>query len=280
VTVMKSEGLSERRSCKLIELNRATYRYKPTAKDDGCVLERMRILAAQRPRFGAPRLTVLLRQEFGAVNHKRVERMYREEDLQLPRKRGKKRGVNNRANILIVPSVPNERWSMDFMSDSLSDGRKFRLLTIVDNLTRECIAIEVGSSITGERVVRTMTRLEAMGGLPKTVVTDNGPEFTGKAMAKWSESTGVIHHFIEPGKPTQNAYIESFNARIRDECLNMYWFSDLNEAGRIIEEWREDYNTLRPHSALNYKTPTAFKKGYEQSTNSDKITEKLSFAVV
>ena len=277
---MKSEGLSERRSCKLTGLNRATCRYKPTAKDDGCVRERMRILAVQRPRFGAPRLTVLLRQEFGAVNHKRVERIYREESLQLPRKRGKKRGVSNRANILIVPGEPNERWSMDFMSDSLCDGRRFRILTIVDDFTRECVAIEVDSGITGERVIRTLEWLKETRGLPGMLVTDNGPEFTSRAMLTWSKPAGVKLHFIDPGRPVQNAFIESFNGKLRDECLNQHWFVSLEEARRIIKLWRIDYNTTRPHSSLGYMTPEAFRLSFEQKLENDKINRKLSLAVV
>lgn len=277
---MKSEGLSERRSCKLTGLNRATCRYKPTAKDDGCVRERMRILAVQRPRFGAPRLTVLLRQEFGAVNHKRVERIYREESLQLPRKRGKKRGVSNRANILIVPGEPNERWSMDFMSDSLCDGRRFRILTIVDDFTRECVATLVGSGITGERVIRTLEWLKETRGLPGMLVTDNGPEFTSRAMLTWSKPAGVKLHFIDPGRPVQNAFIESFNGKLRDECLNQHWFVSLEEARRIIKLWRIDYNTTRPHSSLGYMTPEAFRLSFEQKLENDKINRKLSLAVV
>lgn len=280
VTVMKSEGLSERRSCKLAGLGRATYRYKPTAKDDGCVRERMRILAVQRPRFGAPRLTVLLRQEFGAVNHKRVERMYREEGLQLPRKRGKKRGVNNRAVALFFPDEPNERWSMDFMSDSLCDGRRFRVLTMVDDFTRECVAIEVDSGITGERVIRTLEWLKETRGLPGMLVTDNGPEFTSKAMLAWSKPAGVKLHFIDPGRPVQNAFIESFNGKLRDECLNLHWFVSLEEARRIIKLWRIDYNTTRPHSSLGYMTPEAFRLSFEKKLENDKINRELSLAVV
>jgi putative transposase len=168
----------------LTGLDRATYRYKPTAKDHRCVRERMRILAAQRPRFEAPRLTVLLRQEFGAVNYKRVERMYKEEVLQLPHKRGEKRGVNNRAVALLVPCEPNERWSMYFMSDSLCDGRRFRVLTVVDNFTRECVAIEVDTGITGERVIRILGWLKETRGLLGMLVIDNVAEFTSKAMLR------------------------------------------------------------------------------------------------
>ncbi len=261
-------------------LGRATYRYMPTAKDDGCVRERLRVLAAQRPRFGAPRLTVLLRQELGTVNHKRVERMYREEGLQLSRKKGKKRGVNNRAVAPFVPGEPNERWSMDFMSDSLCDGRKFRVLTVVDDFTRECVAIEVDSGITGERVIRTLGWLKETRGLPGMIVTDNGPEFTSKAMLAWSKPAGVKLHFIDPGRPVQNAFIESFNGKLRDECLNQYWFVSLEEARRIIKSWRMDYNTTRPHSSLGYMTPEAYRTAFEQKLENDKMKQELSLAVV
>lgn len=277
---MKSEGLSERRSCKLAGLNRATYRYKPGAKNDGFVRERLRVLAVQRPRFGAPRLIVLLRQELGFVNHKRVERIYREEGLQLPRKKGKKRGVNNRAAALLAPGEPNERWSMDFMSDSLSDGRRFRVLTVVDDFTRECVATLVDTGITGERVIRTLEWLKETRGLPGMLVMDNGPEFTSKAMLAWSKPAGVKLHFIDPGKPVQNAFIESFNGKLRDECLNQHWFVSLEEARRIIESWRLDYNTARPHSSLGYMTPEGFRMNFEQKLRNDKMKQELSLAVV
>lgn len=277
---MKSEGLSERRSCKLAGLNRATYRYKPGAKDDGCVRERLRVLAVQRPRFGAPRLIVLLRQELGFVNHKRVERIYREEGLQLPRKKGKKRGVNNRAAALLAPGEPNERWSMDFMSESLSDGRRFRVLTVVDDFTRECVATLVDTGITGERVIRTLEWLKETRGLPGMLVMDNGPEFTSKAMLAWSKPAGVKLHFIDPGRPVQNAFIESFNGKLRDECLNQHWFVSLEEARRIIESWRFDYNTARPHSSLGYMTPEGFRMNFEQKLRNDKMKQELSLAVV
>ncbi len=261
-------------------LGRATYRYEHTAKDDRGVRERLRVLAAQRPRFGAPRLTVLLRQALGLVNHKRVERMYREEGLQLPRKKGKKRGTNNRANALFVPSRPNERWSMDFMSDSLCDGRRFRVLTVVDDFTRECVAIEVDTGITGERVIRTLGWLKETRGLPGMLVTDNGPEFTSKVMLAWSQPAGVRLHFIDPGRPVQNAFIESFNGKLRDECLNQYWFVSLEEARRIIKAWRMDYNTIRPHSSLGYMTPEAFRLSFEKMLENDKMNQELSLAVV
>jgi len=268
---MMSKGLSERRSCKLAGLCRTTYRYRGRSRGDDRVRKRLRELASERPRFGTPRLTVLLRRELGPVNHKRVERIYREEGLQLPRKSKKRRRGNSRVMVLNMPKKPNERWSMDFMSDSLSSGRRFRLLTIVDEVTRECIAIEVDTGISGERVVRTLSRLGEMRGLPQTLVTDNGPEFTSKAMQVWAQLAGVSQHFIDPGKPVQNAFVESFNGRVRDECLNQSWFSNLGEARRIIEGWRIDYNTCRPHSSLNYMTPMEFKNELEQKIGSDKI---------
>lgn len=277
---MKSEGLSERRSCKLAGLGRETYRYKPISKNDGCVRERLRALAVKRPRFGVPRLTVLLRQELGNVNHKRVERIYREEGLQLPRKRGKKRGINNRAVSLLVPGEPNERWSMDFMSDSLCDGRRFRLLTVVDDFTRECVATVVDTGITGELVIRILEWLKETRELPGMLVMDNGPEFTSRAMLMWSKHAGVKLHFIDPGRPVQNAFIESFNGKLRDECLNQQWFVSLEEARRIIESWRMYYNTARPHSSLGYITPEAFRLSFEQKVQNDKINRKLSLAVV
>jgi putative transposase len=240
----------------------------------------LRVLAVQRPRLGAPRLIVLLRQELGFVNHKRVERICREEGLQLPRKKGKKRGVNNRAAALLAPGEPNERWSMDFMSDSLSDGRRFRVLTVVDDFTRECVATLVDTGITGERVIRTLEWLKETRGLPGMLVMDNGPEFTSKAMLAWSKPAGVKLHFIDPGKPVQNAFIESFNGKLRDECLNQHWFVSLEEARRIIESWRLDYNTARPHSSLGYMTPEGFRMNFVQKLRNDKMKQELSLAVV
>jgi len=166
------------------------------------------------------------------------------------------------------------------MSDSLCDGRRFRILTIVDDFTRECVAIEVDSGITGERVIRTLEWLKETRGLPGMLVTDNGPEFTSRAMLTWSKPAGVKLHFIDPGRPVQNAFIESFNGKLRDECLNQHWFVSLEEARRIIKLWRIDYNTTRPHSSLGYMTPEAFRLGFEQKLENDKINRKLSLAVV
>ena len=219
---------------------------------------RLRELAQERRRFGYRRLTVLLRREGWAVNHKRVYRMYREEGLGVRRRKRKRMGAVER-QALAIPVRPNERWSMDFISDALSEGRKFRSLNIVDDFNRECLAAEVDTSITGVRVVRVMERLREQRGLPQILVTDNGPEFAGRALDVWAYEHGVKRHFIEPGKPVQNAFIESFNGKMRDECLNDHWFLSLGEARETIEGWRRDYNEVRPHTSLGNRTPQEFK---------------------
>ena len=228
----------------------------PKTKDEAPLRARLRELARERPRFGAPRLTVLVRREFGRVNHKRVERIYREEGLQLPRKR-KKRRAQVRVP-LSTPSRPHERWSMDFMSDSLIDGRRIRLLCILDDYSRLCLSMDVDTSITGERVTRVLECLITQHGKPEVLVMDNGPEFTSRAMLLWGQQQGIGLHYIDPGKPVQNAFVESFNGRVRDECLNTQWFTSLWDARRQVERWRRDYNRVRPHSSLSYRTPRAY----------------------
>jgi putative transposase len=238
-------GCSVRKACKLVSLNRSTYDYSVRENpEDLLIRKRMRELALQRPRFGSPRLTVLLRREFGTINHKRVERIYKEEKLQVPVRRKRNRRRTIRPIPLLVPTEANERWSMDFMSDSLADGRRFRMLNIVDDFNRESVAIEVDTSISGARVVRVLEMLSQTRALPKTIVMDNGPEFTSKAMLIWADERDIRLHFIEPGKPSQNAFVESFNGKFRDECLNESWFYDLQDAREKIENWRVDYNTL------------------------------------
>ena len=275
---MKSEGLSERRSCCLAGLNRATYQYNPKPEKDGHIRHRLKELAARKLRYGAPLLTLLMRQEFGAVNHKRIERIYREEGLQLPRKRRK--GPRYERKAPLEPATkPNERWSMDFMSDSLCDGRKFRLLNIVDDFTRESIEIEADTSISGERVTRILDHIAQRLGLPETLVIDNGPEFTGKAMLIWAKMRGVNLHHIEPGKPNQNAFIESFNGTFRNECLNTHWFLGIQEAKRETKNWQAEYNTERPHSSLGGMTPTAFRRAFEKRSEDARIGRELSLTL-
>jgi len=194
------------------------------------------------------------------VNHKRVYRLYREEGLAVRRRKRKRMGAGERSP-LAVPTQPNQRWSMDFVSDGLSEGRKFRSLNIVDDYSRECLATEVDTALPGMRVVRGLEQLGERRGLPEVLVMDNGPEFAGQALDVWAYERKVRLHFIAPGKPMQNAFVESFNGKFRDECLNEHWFVSLEDARRKIEAWRQDYNEVRPHSALGNRTPKEFTGG-------------------
>lgn len=209
------------------------------------------------------------------MNHKRIERLYALDELQLPRKRKTRRRGMSRQAILLEPTRPNEHWSMDFVADAFSDGQRFRALTMMDNFTRESVAIEVDTSLSGQRVIRVLDWLKLIQGLPETIIVDNGPEFTSRAMLSWAQENQVKLHFIDPGKPMQNAYIESFNGRLRDECLNQHWFRDLREARQIIETWRQDYNQERPHSSLKHLTPQAFKQAYENKNENLKLSLQL-----
>lgn len=251
-------GLSVRRACRLVGLGRSTQQYRPRPRlDEVALRSRLRELAEQRRRFGAPRLHVLLRREGWAVNHKRTERLYRAEGLALRRRRHRKRAAGVRVT-LPAATRPTERWSMDFLHDRLEDGRRFRVLTMVDDYSRECPALVADTSLTGARVAQVLERLAESRGLPALITVDNGPEFAGSALDAWAYRRGIQLHFIQPGHPTQNAYVESFNGRLRDECLNEHWFSTLEEARRLIETWRQDYNTVRPHSSLGDRTPAEF----------------------
>jgi len=217
----------------------------------------MKEIAQKRRRFGYRRLHVMLRREGFHINHKRTERIYREENLLL-RKRKKKK----LASLLRVPVpsslYPNHIWSMDFIHDSLANGRMLKNMTLIDEYSRRCHAIEVDTSLTGRRVVETLDRVSFTQGLPEIIIIDNGPEFIGKALNEWAYKRGVKLHFITPGKPVENAYIETFNGKFQDECLNEHWFLTLEHARNVIEEWRIDYNCQRPHSSLDYRTPEEF----------------------
>jgi len=249
--------LSERRACGLTGLGRSSYRYQRQGRDEAGLRKRLKELATERRRYGYRRLTVLLRREGQAVNHKRVYRLYREEGLSVRRRKRKRIGAVERQP-LAIPTGTNQRWSMDFVADGLGDGRKFRSLNIVDDYSRECVVAEVDTSIPGVRVIRVLERLGELRGLPQVLVTDNGPEFAGQALDVWAYEQGVKLHFIEPGKPVQNAFVESFNGKMRDECLNEHWFRTLAEARQTIEAWRRDYNEVRPHSSLGNRTPQEF----------------------
>ncbi len=204
----------------------------------------------------------LLRREGVSDNHKRIARIYRDEGLQLRRRKRKRRAVPTRREPLVLPEGPNERWSMDFMHESLAGGRTLRIFNLIDDFTRECLVSEVDTSLSGERICRVLDWIKEVRGLPGTLVSDNGPEFTGLALDQWASAEGLQLHFIQPGKPTQNAFVESFNGTMRDECLNVQWFRSLKEARDKIELWRVDYNQNRPHSSLGGKTPEEFAAGF------------------
>ncbi len=254
---VESFGLSQRKVCKLIGLNRSTMQYEMKGKDDTAMRERMKELAQQRRRFGCLRLHVMLKREGMVINHKKTERIYREEGLSLRVRKRKKRASMLRVE-LPCPVKPNQQWTMDFVSEMLNTGNRFRVLNIIDTCTRECLAIEVDTSIGGLRVARVLDRISEVRGLPEVIVVDNGPEFSGRALDEWAYRNKVRLHFIQPGKPTQNAYIESFNGKFRDECLNVNWFSSIPQARELIEDWRVDYNNVRPHSSLNNLSPNEF----------------------
>jgi putative transposase len=254
----ESWKLSERRACRLAGLARAVWRYRLQPDRDPAVRARLLELAARYPRYGYELLYLKLRREGFAVNHKRVLRLYREERLVLRPRSKRKRVAAAPRPARVFPQAPNERWSMDFMSDTLESGRVFRALNVLDDFSRECLAIEVDLSLPGERVVRVLDRLAFERGLPRAITLDNGPEFVSKALDHWAYRTGVELLFIRPGKPVENAFVESFNGTLRNDCFNQHWFNSLGEARVIVEGWRREYNQERPHSALGGMTPREF----------------------
>ena len=250
--------ISERRACQLMAISRTVLHYAARPEIDGGQLRhRITELASQRRRFGYRRIHALLRREGARVNVKRVHRLYQLEGLQV-RRRKRRHGVAVERRPLQMPTAPNQVWSMDFVSDALEYGRRIKCLTIVDDFTKESVDIVVDHGIGGDYVARVLDRAGQFRGLPQVIRTDQGPEFTGKALDQWAWQRGVALRLIEAGKPTQNAYIESFNGKCRDECLNEHWFRSLAEARVLIAAWRKDYNQSRPHSALEYRTPAEF----------------------
>ena len=249
--------MSERRACTLVGADRTSVRYRSRRPAESALRERMRALAGERRRFGYRRLHVLLQREGLVQNRKRTERLYREEGLSVRRRRGRKRATGTRAP-LVLPALPNTRWSTDFVHDQLASGRRFRILNVVDDVTKECLVAVADTSISGRRVARELTALVARRGRPTVIVSDHGTEFTSNAMLAWTEEAKVGWHFIAPGKPMQNGVCESFNGRMRDELLNETLFFDLVHARAALARWVADYNQHRPHSALRYQTPAAF----------------------
>jgi putative transposase len=244
-------------ACGLLRISRSLYRYRSRRADCSGVRARIEELAAVKRRYGYRRIHVLLRREGWQINRKRTYRLYREAGLAVRRRKRKRIGPFERKP-LPKPTAANRSWSMDFVSDGLSDGRRLRCLTIVDDCTRECLAIEVDTSITGTRVKAVLERLGDTRGLPRSITVDHGPEFEGQVLDVWAYQRNVQLSFIRPGKPNENAYIESFNGKFRDECLNEHWFLTMVHARRAIETWRIEYNTERPHSSLGDLTPEEY----------------------
>jgi putative transposase len=254
---VEQRSYSQRRACGLVGLAPKTYRYRSRRPDDAALRQRLRELATERRRFGYRRLLILLRREGLVVNHKRLFRPYREERLTVRKRGGRKRALGTRAP-LTIPQGPNQRWSLDFASDVLNDGRHFRVLVVVDDFSRECLALVVDSSLSGRRVARELDRIAELRGQPLQIVRDNGTGLTSHAVLGWQGERGVVWHYITPGKPMQNAFVESLIGRLRDECLNEHLFRSLPAARRTIERWRIDDNTQRPHTSLDGLTPFAF----------------------
>jgi putative transposase len=249
--------MSERRACRLIGADRTSVRYRKKRGDDAALRERLKVLAFERRRFGYRRLHVLLQREGWAVNKKRVQRIYREERLMVKKRGGRKRALGLRAPMK-APDRPNACWSLDFVHDQITDGRRFRILAVVDECTRESLALVPDTSISGARVARELDRIVAWRGKPEAILSDNGTELTSNAILAWAGERGVEWRYIQPGKPAQNAFIESFNGRLRDECLNETLFRSLTHARFVLDAWRIDYNQHRPHGKLAWLTPADY----------------------
>ena len=247
--LVEAYEVSKRRACRLMPLSWSSYNYQPVKKDEGALIMRIRDLAAARVRYGYRRITVLLKREGWCVGKKRVYRIYKAEGLEVRTKKRKKRAAQRRVS-LPAASAAQERWSMDFMSDRLTNGRPFRILTVVDQYTRACPLLLVDTSIGGRKVAAALMKAAAGIGLPQTITVDNGPEFAGKVLDEWAYGHGIELDFIRPGKPVENGYIESFNGRLRDALLNTDLLCTLTEAKEKLEAWRLDYNTQRPHRPL------------------------------
>mgnify|MGYP000207692452 FL=1 len=257
--LVEGREYSERRGCVLVGVSRTAYRRKPVEREDEAALrKRIKELAAKRKRYGCPRIAALLRREGWRVNKKRVHRIWKEEGLSLLRRRPKRKRRGRTVEIVNRATHKNHVWSYDFIEDTTESGDKLRMLDVVDEYTRECHQIHVGRSVSAEKVVDILSWLFLMKGAPEHIRSDNGPEFVAKAVCDWLDKSGCKTIFIEPGSPWENPYIESFNGRFRDECLNREIFRNAREAQEIVENWRREYNELRPHSSLGYRTPAEF----------------------
>ena len=250
-------AVSQRRACRTLGVSRATVRYRARRGNDQRLRGLLRTLAEQNARYGYRRLHALLRRRGERVNKKRVHRLYREEGLHLRRQNRRRKRCGPRS-VLLPCSRPNQRWSLDFMQDSLGNGRKVRLRNVIDDCTRECLCIEVSTGFSGLYVTRVLERLCQQRGRPETIRSDNGPVFVSADVQRWAQGRGIKWHYIEPGKPMQNSHIESFNGKLRDECLNRNLWQDIAEVRRETEQYRTQYNTERPHQALRYLTPPTY----------------------
>jgi putative transposase len=265
--LIQAYRVSIRRATAVLQLRQATYFYKPTPRDDRAERQRIREIAETRVRYGAERIHVLLRREGWLINHKKTYRIYCEEGLNLRRKRPRRRvAAAHRMERPLVSTV-NACWSMDFVADQLFNGQKIRALTVVDNFSRESLAITVDYALKAADVVATMAKLKALRGIPKRIQVDNGSEFISHALDHWAYEHGVTLDFSRPGKPTDNPFIESFNGSFRDECLNVHWFLSLTDAQEKIEVWRRDYNEYRPHSSLGDLTPCEYRLAHQEAEN-------------
>jgi putative transposase len=268
--VIEHHGLSERRATRLLSVDRSAVRYQKTRKCDETERALLKELAGERRRFGYRRLREMARRRGVVMNLKKVYRLYREEGLKVRRRGGRKRAIGTRAP-LEKAARPNAIWVLDFVSDTLDGGRKFRVFNVEDQFTRQGLGVEVDTSLPGRRIVRVLDRLVGLWGKPALIVSDNGTELTCNAMLKWTTEQAIEWHYIAPGKPMQNGYMESFNGKLRDECLNEHVFGSLAEARHIIEAWRIDYNEVRPHSSLAYQTPEEFAAAWTATDESSAV---------
>jgi len=253
---------------------RSSYSYKKKLKPDEEELRgKLKALAEEKPKYGYRMLHVLLRRKGFAINHKRTERLYAEEKLSLRRKKKRRKTGSMYRSEVPKSERRNHIWSMDFVSDAASNGRKLKMLNVVDTFSRKCLDILVDTSINGYRVCRALDEVVEREGPPEMIIVDNGPEFSGRALDEWAYRKGIKLHFIRPGKPVENAYIESFNGRLREECLNSHWFMSLDHARSIISDWKDEYNDFRPHSSLGNLTPNEFIRRKEGQNQQDRVLE-------
>ncbi len=273
---MKSFGLSQRRACALVSISRTVFSYQAKVSElNETLTKRLKQLASKHRKYGAWKFYKIIRREGCGVNHKRIERLYRLADLSLRRRLRKRLKALSRVP-LPRSARPHEQWAIDFIHDKLWEGRRFKSLSVVDVFTRRCLRLEVDTSLGGERVKRVLEKLSEEHGLPKSIVLDNGPEFISEVVDEWAYRCGVSLDFSRPGKPTDNAYVESFHGKFREECLSGHYFSTLFEARSVIEDWRIEYNTFRPHRSLKGLTPEEFTEQYKQQTDTKKLNLQLA----